>query len=145
MVRVGIKCLCTSILNGGHIVCLKDCKNLCDYLIVLTQPDDVIRKLKQYNPPVPLEERLLILESIRYVDQVSVYYHKTEDNWVKDFKQHKLYPRFGQDAKLIMFHSEELRNNKKIPCAKVADEIVFIPRRYSSTTDIVNQILRDRR
>ena len=138
---IGIKCICGSIIHGGHIACLRDCKNLCNHLIVLTQPDNVIKDLKGAYPPVPLEERILILDSIKYVDEVSVYYNKTEDEWLEQFTTHILPQRFP-GAKTIMFHSEEYRDVENPPGQSIVDQIVFIPRRYTSTSEIIDKIAR---
>lgn len=137
---VGLKCICGSIIHAGHVVCLRDCKMQCNYLICLTQPDNVIEELKGAKPPIPLEERIIILDSIRYVDEVAVYYEKTEDKWLKEF-QYSFDKRFP-GAKLILFHSEELKGQKDLPGINNTDEIIFIPRRYLSTSEIIDKIIR---
>ncbi len=142
--RIGIKCICGSILHAGHINCLRECKNQCNYLIVLTQPDGTIRDLKGAKPPIPLQERILILDAIKYVDEVAVYEEPTEDNWLTEFAEEILPKRFPKDSKIIMFHSEELRGVRELPGEDVADEVIFVARRYISTSEIIDKIARSK-
>ena len=52
----------------GHLNILKNAKSLCDYLIVGVTTDEVTLKLKNRLPIIPFEERIQIIESIKYVD-----------------------------------------------------------------------------
>lgn len=142
--RIGIKCICGSILHAGHINCLRECKNQCEYLIVLTQPDSTIKKLKGAKPPIPLQERILMLDAIKYVDEVAVYEEPTEDEWLSEFMTEVLPKRFEAGSKVVMFHSEELKGQRKVPGDDLVNEIVFVPRRYISTSEIIDKIARSK-
>ena len=76
---------------------LEDCKRVCDYLIVGIQSDPTIDRKnpdtfyskisgKEKNKPIQtLEERLIMIKSIKFIDEVFVY--DTEDdlyNWLKN-------------------------------------------------------------
>ncbi|MFF2290329.1 glycerol-3-phosphate cytidylyltransferase [Peribacillus butanolivorans] len=63
------------LLHWGHINLLKRAKDLGDYLIVAISTDE-FNKLKNKKSYHNYENRKLILESIRYVDEVI-----PEDNW----------------------------------------------------------------
>ena len=78
---------------------LKDCKNVCNYLIVGVQSDPTIDRKdandkyskisgKPKNPPIQtLEERLIMIKSIRFVDEVFVYdTEKDLYNWLTNNK-----------------------------------------------------------
>lgn len=54
----------------GHLNVLKKAKALCDYLIVGVTTDELCLSVKNKQPIIPFEERLAILNSIKYVDQV---------------------------------------------------------------------------
>ena len=77
-VTVGAFDLC----HAGHILMFKEAKELCDYLIIGLQDDpsvDSEYRIKEKggqvkNVPVMfLEERKIILDSIKYIDEVFVY------------------------------------------------------------------------
>jgi cytidyltransferase-like protein len=58
-------------IHIGHIEYLKKSKELGDYLIVILNNDEQA-VLKKGKPFMSLEERKVILESIKYVDEVFV-------------------------------------------------------------------------
>lgn len=53
----------------GHLNILKNAKSLCDYLIVGVTTDEITFKLKHRFPIIPYEERIQIIECIKYVDK----------------------------------------------------------------------------
>ncbi len=61
---------CFDIFHQGHLNILKCTKALCDYLIVGVSTDELIYKSKGRFPLIPFEERVSILESNKYVDEV---------------------------------------------------------------------------
>lgn len=56
----------------GHLNIIRRSKEACDYLIVGVASDESLFLQKQREPVVPLLERLEIVRSIRYVDDVIV-------------------------------------------------------------------------
>ena len=87
------------LIHPGHIIMLEDCKRVCDYLIVGVQSDPTIDRKEAKNhyseiagkiknkPIQTLEERLIMIKAIKFVDEVFVY--DTEEdlyNWLKNNK-----------------------------------------------------------
>lgn len=54
----------------GHLNILKRAKEFCDYLIVGVSTDELVQDYKKKMPAIPYQERLAIVESIKYVDKV---------------------------------------------------------------------------
>jgi glycerol-3-phosphate cytidylyltransferase len=54
----------------GHLNLLKNAANHCDYLIVGVNTDELVQSYKSKVPIIPFEERMEIVASIRYVDEV---------------------------------------------------------------------------
>jgi glycerol-3-phosphate cytidylyltransferase len=54
----------------GHLNIIKQAKSMCDQLIVGVSTDELAYILKGKKPIIPFNERLEIIESIRYVDFV---------------------------------------------------------------------------
>ena len=54
----------------GHLNVLKKAKENCDYLIVAVSTDELVQKYKGKNTIIPFEERMAIVEAIKYVDEV---------------------------------------------------------------------------
>jgi cytidyltransferase-like protein len=83
--KTGFTCSTFDLLHPGHAIMLKDCKKVCDYLIVGLQTDPTIDRPTSKNKPIQtLEERKIMIESIKYVDEVRVY--STEDDLINLIK-----------------------------------------------------------
>lgn len=54
----------------GHLNLLRNAKAQCDYLIVGVNSDELVKSYKKKSAIVPLEERIDIVSSIKYVDRV---------------------------------------------------------------------------
>ncbi len=54
----------------GHLNILRRAKEQCDILIVGVSTDELVREYKHKIPVIPYEERMKIVEAIRYVDRV---------------------------------------------------------------------------
>ena len=54
----------------GHLNILRRAKLDCDYLIAGVVTDEVVEQIKGQRPVVPLFERMEIVQSIRFVDEV---------------------------------------------------------------------------
>jgi len=135
--RIGIKAGCFTILHAGHVHALEYARDRCDRLIVLTSVDNRIRS-KKGCVPISLEDRMRILGALRCVDEIHSFSEYTEKLWVMKFKKDRMYQEFGEDAKLVMFHTPEVYDNP--PCRMIADELIFIPKIRSSVTAIFETI-----
>lgn len=68
----------------GHLNLLRNSKEKCEYLIGGVLTDELVKFYKGNEPYIPFEERIAIVESIKYVDQVvPVTFENTEkfDAW----------------------------------------------------------------
>ena len=73
-------------LHIGHVLLFKHAKELGDYLIVAVQADDVILKYKPEAKMVySTAERMFMVDSVKYVDEVIVYSDVDKDIQHVDF------------------------------------------------------------
>ena len=56
----------------GHLNVLRNSRQFCDHLIAGVVSDELAQRVKGLRPVVPLEERLEIVQAIRYVDEAVV-------------------------------------------------------------------------
>lgn len=140
---VGIKSGTFTLLGPQHIWALNECKRYCDYLIVLTNSDSYIQR-KKGCVPISLWDRMYILRNIKCIDMVDTFTGDTEDKWIEAFYKNRLEKDFGKEAKLVVFHSDEMEGQKKVPGEKWTDDIIYIPKIHSpikmSTTKIFETI-----
>lgn len=73
---IGFTCGTFDLLHAGHSLMLKECREYCDHLIVGLQKDPSVDRDDKNAPVQALEERRIMLSSIKWVDTIHVY--KTE-------------------------------------------------------------------
>jgi glycerol-3-phosphate cytidylyltransferase len=66
--RVGYAAGAFDLFHIGHLNILKRASQHCDYLIAGVVSDEILLETKGARPVIPLDERLEIVRSIRYVD-----------------------------------------------------------------------------
>lgn len=94
----GITAGAFDLCHVGHMLVFKEAKEVCDYLIVLLHDDPSVapkeyRGKKKNVPIMSLEERKIILESIKYIDEVITY--QTEEDL------HRLLVELKPDVRII--------------------------------------------
>lgn len=65
------------VIHPGYIHMFQECKEHCDTLTVLLHMDPSIERPDKLKPILPVEDRIDILKSIRYIDNIDTY--STED------------------------------------------------------------------
>jgi glycerol-3-phosphate cytidylyltransferase len=70
--RIGYAAGAYDLFHVGHLNILRRAKEQCDHLIAGVVSDEMLELTKGIRPTVPLNERVEIVRSIRYVDTVVV-------------------------------------------------------------------------
>ena len=81
---VGITFGSFDLCHYGHALMFEECKEYCDYLIVGVQSDPSIDRPEKNSPIQSHKERLGIVSSIKFVDEVKPY--DTESDLIKVLK-----------------------------------------------------------
>jgi glycerol-3-phosphate cytidylyltransferase len=73
--EIGFTCGAFDLLHAGHMLVFKEAKEqACNYLIVGLHTDPSIDRPKTKNKPVmSVEERRILLEGIKYIDEIFEY------------------------------------------------------------------------
>lgn len=78
---------CFDILHRGHIDYLRLSKKLGDRLVIGINSDESVKRLKGHSRPInSVEDRIEILKSLRFVDQVEVFDEDTPINLIKQIR-----------------------------------------------------------
>lgn len=76
--KVGVIAGNFDVLHPGYISMFSECKNFCDTLVVLLHTDPSIERPEKLKPILSVEERRIILRSLRQVDVVATYSFESE-------------------------------------------------------------------
>ena len=66
------------VIHPGYIKTFKDCKENCDHFTILLHSDPTIERPTKLKPVLTVEERMEVLFSIKYIDQIKVYTYENE-------------------------------------------------------------------
>jgi len=118
----------------GHLNILKRAKEQCEFLIVGVSTDELVENYKHKRPIVPFEERIAIVEAIKYVD--------------------KVVPQISMDKTIAwnslhfdaMFHGSDWQNtemyNKIVKDLEdVGAEVVFLPHTAGVSSTLLSEVL----
>jgi len=126
--KVGYTAGVYDMFHIGHLNLLKKAKEQCDYLIVGVSTDELVESYKNKTPVIPFEDRIAIVESIKYVDEAVPQVSMDKfDAWEK-YKYNVIF--HGDDWKNSTLYNE-IENKLKA----VGVEFVYFPytKKVSST------------
>lgn len=110
------------LFHVGHLNLFKRAKELCDHLIVGVLVDELSVTFKNKKPVIPVEERIQIVDSIKYVDKAVVVEPETLDKMVAWEKYHFDCLFSGDDWK-----DNPVWDMEKKKLNSVGADIVFFP------------------
>lgn len=117
----------------GHLNILRRAKEQCDYLIVGVSTDELVQKEKNKIPIIPFEERMAIVEAIRYVDEVVPQFNKNKFEAWENLHFQKMF--VGSD-----WHGTPQWQAFEEQFAPIGVEIVYLPH----TDGVSSTILREK-
>lgn len=119
----------------GHLNVIKKAKEQCDYLIVGVSTDSLVENYKHHKPIIPFEERVAIIEALKYVDQV------VPQESMDKFEAWEKY-RFN-----IIFHGDdwkdtELYRTMKQKLESVGVKSVYFPYTKNTSSTLISSVLK---
>ena len=129
----GFACGVFDIFHPGHVLMLENCKKKCDILTIAlntgTEFDYHINPGKR-KPIYTIEQRILMLRSCKYVDEILTY--RNEEELIRLLRKNKYDIRFLGDDYI----------GKKITGPELTSEITFIDRSHGFSTSALIQIIK---
>lgn len=131
--KVGFTSGVFDMFHIGHLNIIRRAKEQCDYLIVGVSTDELVWSYKNKTPIIPFEQRVAIVEAIKYIDEVvpQTTMDKLEMWKIKNFD--------------VMFHGDEwkgteLYNIYEQEFAKVGVSIEYL----THTEGISSSLIREK-
>ena len=118
---------CFDVLHKGHVELLKFCKSL-GYVTVGLNSDSSVSRLKGFGRPVnSQEDRKLILEALKYVDEVILFEEDTPLRLIQELRP-DIIVKGGDYIKADVVGNE------------ISEVIIFNTIQGYSTTDTLNRV-----
>ena len=122
----------------GHLNILKRAKEQCDYLVVGVSTDEVVEEYKKKTPIIKFEERIAIVEAIKYVDEVVP---QTTMDKMEAWKQLKFDVMFhGSDWK-----GSDMYNHIIEKFNNVGVKVIFLPHTEGVSSTLLTEVLYDKK
>lgn len=129
MHKIGFTAGSFDLLHPGYIRLFKEAKTKCDYLIVGLHKDPSKERVNKIKPVLSIEDRVEILESIKYIDQIEIY--ESEEDL------EKLLANFTPD---IRFLGDDYIDRQYTGIG-ISKQVHFVDRKHNwSTTKFKQQI-----
>lgn len=120
----------------GHLNILKKAKEMCDYLIVGVSTDELVMQYKNKKPVIAYEERVAIVEAIKYVDKVVPQVNRDKFSAWEEHKFNRMF--VGDDWK-----GSPLFSSLEEQFAQHGVEIVYFPYTQGTSSTILKQALNE--
>lgn len=116
----------------GHLNILRRAKEQCEFLIVGVSTDETVESYKHKTPVIKFEERLAIVEAIKYVDKVVP---QTSMNKMDAYKELKFDAIFhGSDWK-----GSDMYTKLAEEFAEVGVDVVFLPHTEGISSTMIRE------
>ena len=95
------------VIHPGYLYLFDECKRNCDFLLLLLHEDPSIERPEKIKPILDLNERSMILSSLKQIDRIVTY--QTETDLYNILNEEKIDIRFlGDDYKNKSFTGDNL-------------------------------------
>lgn len=132
--RIGYAAGAYDLFHVGHLNILKRAREQCDYLIAGVVSDEMLELTKNLRPTIPLEERLEIVRSIRYVDEAVV---ETVPDKLETWRQVRFTTFFKGDD----WRGTEKGERLEREFAAVGVEVVYFPYTANTSSTVLRRAL----
>ena len=130
--KVGYTTGVFDMFHVGHLNILKRAKEQCEYLIVGVSTDETVVSYKHKTPIIKFDERIAIVEAIKYVDKVVP---QTSMNKMDAYKELKFDALFhGSD-----WQGSDMYNKIVEDFAAVGVDVVFLPHTDGISSTLIRE------
>lgn len=134
--KVGYTTGVFDLFHIGHLNILRRAKEQCEFLIVGVSTDELVEMYKHKTPIIPYEERIEIVEAIRYVDRVVP---QTSMDKIEAWNEYHFDVMFhGSDWKETSMYDEVAKMLNS-----VGSEMIFLPHTEGTSSTLLTEVLHE--
>lgn len=123
------------LFHVGHLNYIKKARELCDYLVVDVTPDQIVYEQKQKFPIINENDRMKIVEAVRYVDKVGLSDEKRDYGALEKYGFNVLF--LSEDHR-----GKEYYNNLEAKMREYGVEVIYIPYTQGVSTTAITGVIR---
>ena len=121
------------LIHPGYVRMFKESKKFCKHLIIALQDDPTLERPSKCKPIHTIEERIEILQSISYIDEIVTYNTEAE--------LYELFKVLDYDVRIL---GDEYRDTNYTG-KDLNKEVIWIDRQHDySTTKLKEKIFKER-
>lgn len=121
------------LIHPGYVRMFKESKKFCNHLIIALQDDPTLERPRKCKPIHTIEERIEILQSISYIDEIVTYNTEAE--------LYELFKVLDYDVRIL---GDEYRDTNYTG-KDLNKEVIWIDRLHDySTTKLKEKIFKER-
>ena len=137
-IKVGYLGGCWDLFHVGHLNCIREAKERCDYLVVDVTPDRLVFEQKNKHPIINETNRLEVIRAIRYVDKAGLSDEKRDVGALE---------KYGYN---ILFISEEHKgkpyyNDLEEEMKLLGVEVMYLPYTKGISSTIIRGSLNEKK
>ena len=130
--KIGYTTGAFDMFHVGHLNILKKAKEQCEYLVVGVSTDETVESYKHKTPIIKYEERIAIVEAIKYVDKVVP---QTSMNKMEAYRELRFDVLFhGSD-----WQGSDMYNQIIEELAAVGVDVVFLPHTDGISSTLIRE------
>lgn len=124
------------LFHVGHLNLIKRSKELCDYLIVGVNSDELVKEYKNRTPIIHDTDRLAIVEALKYVDEAFI--STTLDKKVS-------YDKYSFNAIFIAdcWENDKRWQDTKKEMNMLGVDVIFLPYTKGISSTLIRKELQD--
>ena len=135
--KIGYTAGVYDMFHVGHLNVIMNAKEYCEHLIVAVSTDEVVQKNKNKTPIIKYEDRVRIIEAIRYVDEVV-----PQTDYADKLGAAK---KYGID---VMFVGDDWKGTEKWnkieqQLKEIGVDLVYLPYTHSISSTMLRKKIRE--
>ncbi|EUJ29065.1 adenylyltransferase/cytidyltransferase family protein [Listeria cornellensis] len=118
----------------GHLNILKKAKEQCEHLIVAVSTDELVQSYKNKTPVIPFEERLEIVESITFVDEVVAQMNRDKVAAMEHYQFDVMFVGSDWKGNALFTETEQIFKANDV-------DVVYFPYTSNTSSTLLTEVL----
>jgi len=133
--KVGYVAGIFDVLHIGHIDTLRRAKEQCEYLIVAVGTDEFLKIRKNRDAVIPYVDRVQIIQSLKYVDEVVPEHDLDKIRAYKEYKFDVMFAGDDHQNEQVYIDAEKILNELGV-------DVIYLPHIHKVSSTWIREKIR---